>query len=80
MDRLVVDVRQLPHGRCAPTILETFKSLPAGQAFVAVIDHNPKPLHYQFAAEHTGQFTWEYLEQGPEIWRVKIGRIQAIVH
>lgn len=21
-----------------------------------------------------GQFTWEYLEEGPEVWRVRIGR------
>lgn len=37
-------------------------------------DHDPKPLYYQFEAEHAGQFTWEYLEQGPEVWRVRIGR------
>jgi uncharacterized protein (DUF2249 family) len=25
-------------------------------------------------AERTGQFTWDYLEEGPEAWRVRIGR------
>ena len=39
-----------------------------------VNDHDPKPLRYQFEAEHAGQFTWEYLESGPEVWRVRIGR------
>ena len=24
-----------------------------------------------FQAERTDQFTWEYLEQGPEAWRVR---------
>ncbi|GGV00404.1 hypothetical protein GCM10010182_17060 [Actinomadura cremea] len=28
----------------------------------------------QFAAEHSGRFTWDYLESGPEVWRVRIGR------
>ena len=37
-------------------------------------DHDPKPLYYQFNAKHTGQFTWEYLEQGPTTWRVCIGK------
>jgi uncharacterized protein (DUF2249 family) len=35
---------------------------------------SPRQLYYQFQAEYTGQFTWEYLEQGPEAWRVRIGR------
>jgi len=41
---------------------------------VLVNDHDPKPLFYQFQAEHTGQFTWEYLEQGPAVWQVRLGR------
>lgn len=35
-------------------------------------DHNPKPLHYQFKAEREGFFYWDYLEEGPEVWRVAI--------
>ncbi|MHB1250237.1 MAG: DUF2249 domain-containing protein [Polaromonas sp.] len=38
-------------------------------------DHDPKPLYYQFDAEHPGEFTWDYLESGPETWRVRIGKI-----
>ncbi|MDR7525880.1 MAG: DUF2249 domain-containing protein, partial [Armatimonadota bacterium] len=45
-----------------------------GEAFELVNDHDPKPLYYQFAAELPGQFTWQYLEQGPEVWRVRIGK------
>ena len=29
---------------------------------------------YQFMAERPNVFTWEYLEQGPEIWPVEIGK------
>ena len=43
-----------------------------------VNDHDPKPLRYQFEAEHTGQFTWDYLEAGPQTWRVRIGRPLAV--
>jgi uncharacterized protein (DUF2249 family) len=39
-----------------------------------VNDHDPKPLYYQFDAEHSGAFTWDYLESGPETWRVRIGK------
>ena len=70
----VLDVRPLPPPRRHPLIFETFEHLRPGQAFVLVNDHDPKPLFYQFSAEWPGQFTWEYLEQGPEVWRVKIGK------
>jgi len=35
----------------------------------------PQPLRYQFKATHKDQFTWNYLEQGPEIYRMKIGKV-----
>ena len=44
-------------------------------AYVLVNDHDPKPLYYQFAAERAGTFTWQDLEEGPEAWRVEIGRV-----
>lgn len=36
--------------------------------------HDPKPLYYQFSFERAGTFTWAYLEEGPEVWRVEIGK------
>ena len=69
-----LDVREVPHPRRHTLILDTFESLEPGQTFVLVNDHDPRPLYYQFQAERTGTFTWEYLEQGPEVWRVRIGK------
>ncbi len=57
-------------------IFATYGALAGGESFVLVNDHDPKPLYYQFAAEHAGQFSWEYLESGPEVWKVRIGRVQ----
>ena len=45
-----------------------------GEALELVNDHDPKPLRYQFEAELPGTFTWDYLEEGPEAWRVRIGK------
>jgi uncharacterized protein (DUF2249 family) len=70
-----LDVRSEPPARRHQLIFETYGALAAGEAFELVNDHDPKPLYYQLAAEHTDQFTWEYLEQGPEVWRVRIGRV-----
>jgi uncharacterized protein (DUF2249 family) len=73
----VLDVREEPPVRRHTLIFETFKALEPGAGFELRNDHDPKPLYYQFAAEEAGQFTWDYLEQGPEVWRVRIGRTAA---
>ena len=43
---------------------DTFHKLEPGQGFELVNDHDPKPLYYQFEAEHRGIFDWDYLENG----------------
>ena len=69
-----IDVRTIIPRERHPMIFDAFNKLPAGEAFLLVNDHDPKPLYYQFQAERTDQFTWEYLEEGPQTWRVRIGR------
>lgn len=73
----ILDVRTEVPKRRHELIFETFIDLPVGESYVLVNDHDPKPLRYQFEAENAGEFSWEYLEQGPEVWQVRIGRIGA---
>ena len=58
-------------------IFETFDSLQAGEAMLLVNDHDPMPLHYQFELERPGIYEWEYIEKGPEWFRIRIGRIDG---
>jgi len=69
-----LDVRTEPPARRHALIFDAFDHLAAGAGFELVNDHDPKPLYYQLQAEHTGTLRWDYLEQGPEVWRVRIGR------
>lgn len=69
----ILDVRSLVPGERHQSIFATYDHLTAGDKFVLVNDHDPRPLYYQFEAEHRGEFSWRYLEQGPQIWRVEIG-------
>ena len=34
----------------------------------------PDRLRYQLDAEQPGQISWEYLDLGPALWWVQIGR------
>jgi uncharacterized protein (DUF2249 family) len=69
-----LDVRVLPHGQRHDVIFAAYADLVPGDGFELINDHDPKPLRYQFEADHVGEFTWDYLEFGPERWRVRIGR------
>ena len=72
-----LDVREEPPARRHTLIFSTWERLATGAAFVLVNDHDPKPLYFQFEAEHPDGFTWEYLESGPEVWKVRLGRPNA---
>lgn len=70
-----LDVRVLHPREKHPTIFQIFKALKMGEKFQLINDHDPIPLYYQFEAEYPKQFGWEYLEKGPEVWRVDISRV-----
>ncbi len=55
-----------------PLIFKTFDELEKGGTVSLANDHDPKPLYYSLLHEREGQFEWEYLEQGPTVWKVRI--------
>ena len=69
-----IDVRTLVPAQRHARIFQLVGALAAGDSFVLINDHDPKPLYYQLEAEHPGEVSWTYLEQGPQVWRVSIGR------
>lgn len=71
LDR-TVDVREIAPRERHPLIFSTFNGLRGGEAMTLVNDHDPKPLYYQFQAELPGRFAWDYLQSGPDEWRVRI--------
>jgi uncharacterized protein (DUF2249 family) len=73
--KATLDVRFIPPRERHPLIFQNFDLLQPGEGFLLVNDHDPKPLYYQFVHERENQFSWEYLQQGPEIWQVRIGKL-----
>lgn len=74
-DTLRIDVREIPPRERHPLLFKTFEDLPVNGSYELINDHDPKPLYYQFMAEKPGELGWEYLEEGPEVWRVKLTRV-----
>lgn len=53
-------------------ISQLFEHLAPGNSFQLVVDHDPKPLRFQLEARHGSRCNWTYLEQGPDIWRIRL--------
>lgn len=69
-----LDARAIPHAGRHARIFEAVDALEPGESFVLLNDHDPKPLRFQLEAREPGQIGWDYLAQGPEIWRIRISR------
>jgi uncharacterized protein (DUF2249 family) len=76
-EQITVDVREIAPRERHPLIFDSFERLAPGEALRLVNDHDPKPLYYQFMAEHPGEVGWDYLEEGPEVWQVRISRLAS---
>jgi regulator of cell morphogenesis and NO signaling len=70
----ILNVTLLEPRQKHPTIFVRFDELAEGESLTIHNDHDPKPLYYQLLGERGNIFTWEYLEQGPESWKVKISK------
>ena len=75
-----IDVRTIPPYVRHAQIFDHFDGLQPGEAFIIVNDHNPVPLHMQLEGRAPGQVAWTYLQQGPDLWRVQIGKQAASKH
>ena len=58
-------------------IFQMWDALKSGETLKIINDHDPKPLRYQFEAEYKNQYEWEYEQEGPKDWIVKIKKITS---
>ncbi|BBZ38935.1 DUF2249 domain-containing protein [Mycobacterium conspicuum] len=72
-----LDVRQLRKPDKHPTIFSAYAALAIGESFVLVNNHDPKHLRAEFDEDYPDGYGWEYLETGPEVWRIRITKLVA---
>lgn len=73
----IIDVRRIARGGRHPRVFARYARLAPGETFILVNSHDPKPLRREFETIHPGAFSWDYLQAGPDEWRVRIGRVAA---
>ncbi len=74
-----LDVRPMAPRVRHETIFDQLERLATGETLRLVNDHDPAPLRYQLDATRPGQFSWEYVEQGPEEWAIDITNHALVV-
>lgn len=74
-----IDLREITPRERHALIFDRFDALQAGEALELVNDHDPVPLRYQFEDRAAGRFDWRCLEAGPDLWRVRIAKVNAVV-
>lgn len=72
-----LDLRQTALPQRSSLLFSHCAALLPGQTLQLINDHDPEPLNVQFQLRSPGLFNWTYLEQGPQQWRVEIGKSAA---
>lgn len=72
-----LDARSVPHAIRHATIFGALDGVRPGTGLVLVAPHDPVPLLQQLEQREPGQFSVDYLERGPEAWRIALVRRPA---
>jgi uncharacterized protein (DUF2249 family)/quercetin dioxygenase-like cupin family protein len=70
-----IDLCLLPRSERHPLVFEAFDRLAVGESFVIFNDHDPHPLRMQIEQLREGEMSWEYVERGPDTFRVRVTRV-----
>ena len=69
-----LDARAVPHAIRHATIFGALDAVRPGGGLVLVAPHDPLPLLKQLEQRSPGTFAVDYLERGPEAWRLRFQR------
>lgn len=69
-----LDARAIPHAIRHATIFGALDSLSAGQGIVLIAPHDPLPLLSQARSRYGDTLAVEYLQRGPDAWRLQLVR------
>jgi len=73
----MLDVRPVEPKDRFERIMDAYESLLPDQVLDLTVDHDPKCMYYTLKATRGDDaFAFDYLEAGPEVWRVLVTRLE----
>lgn len=74
-----LDVRPVAHGDRYERIIGAYEGLGEGEAMELTLDHDPTCMYYTLQATRGDEaFDFDYLERGPEVWRVRVRKNREV--
>ena len=70
-----MNLSQVPRPQRHALVFKKFDALKLGESFVLTTDHNPVLLDRELENSRPGQATWEHLNRGPVVYRIRIRRV-----
>jgi uncharacterized protein (DUF2249 family) len=70
----IIDVGDIEPRFRRQIIQQLVEHLAPDTSLQLIADHPPKPLRYQLELRFGAQCMWSYLEEGPDVWRVRIAK------
>ena len=71
--RTLLDVRPVEPKDRFETIMTAYEALTQGETLELIVDHDPLCMYYTIRATRgEDSFAFQYLENGPEVWRVEV--------
>lgn len=74
---IVLDTRTIPHAIRHATIFGALGAIAPGFSLDLVANHNPLPLLNQLEKRTPGMFDVAYIDDGPDVWRLRFTREQS---
>ena len=71
-DERVINVADIDPQYRHAILFRLFAHLAPDQSLQIKVDHDPRRLRLQLEAHHGSRCDWYYLEQGPDLWRVRL--------
>lgn len=76
MQEIIIEAQQINPAQRHAFIFQQFDGLEGGASVVIVNNHDPVPLLRQFEQLRAGEFQHDYLEQGPQVWKLRLTKIK----
>lgn len=74
-----LDVRAVAPRDRYDRIIGTYEALDVGSEMELTLDHDPACMYYTLKATRGDDaFSFEYLDRGPEVWRVRVRKVTDV--
>lgn len=74
MSQKQIDTRGFETNTINNTVINAFDSLPVGEKMVIINDTDPSHVFKHLEEKRMGKFEWEYIEEGPDVWKVSLAK------